>query len=64
MKVDDWVQVKDTGEVGVVVSLGELVVIRVSREDNPFPKYVGTTEGNIKKYVHPTKEVPQERALL
>lgn len=64
MKVDDWVQVQDSGEVGVIVSLGRLVVVRVSRKDNPFPKYIGTEEKNLKRYKPPTEEVQHEKALL
>ena len=64
MKVDDWVQIRGSGEIGVVVALGELVVVRVSQKDNPFPKYVGTEEKNLRRYRPPTKEVQHERATL
>ena len=64
MKVDDWVQIQGSGEIGVVVDIGELVVVRVSRKDNPFPKYVGTEEKNLKRYKPPTEEVQHEKALL
>jgi len=50
MKVDDWVQIKDTGEVGVVVAIGELVVVRVPQKNNPFPKNVGTEAKNLKPW--------------
>jgi hypothetical protein len=64
MKVDDWVQIQGSGEIGVVVDIGELVVVRVSRKDNPFPKYVGTEEKNLKRYKPSTEEVQHEKALL
>jgi hypothetical protein len=64
MKVDDWVQIQGSGEIGVVVALGELVVVRVSRKDNPFPKYVGTEEKNLRQYKSPTEEAQHEKALL
>lgn len=64
MKVDDWVQIEDTGEVGVVAAIGELIVVRVARADSPFPKYVGTSGKNVKRYT-PQQDEPQiERALL
>ncbi len=63
MKVDDWVQIKDTGEVGVVVAIGELVVVRVPQENNPFPKNVATGRSNLKRY-YPQANVKQEKALL
>jgi hypothetical protein len=64
MKVDDWVQIQGSGEIGVVVDIGELVVVRVSRKDNPFPKYVGTEEKNLRRYRPPTEEVQHEKAPL
>jgi hypothetical protein len=64
MKVDDWVQIQGSGEIGVVVDIGELVVVRVPRKDSPFPKYIGTEEKNLKRYRPPAEEVQHERATL
>jgi hypothetical protein len=64
MKIDDWVQIKSSGEVGVVVDIGELVVVRVARTDNPFPKYVGTEAKNLQRYRPPVTDVQGERATL
>lgn len=64
MKVDDWVQIKGSGEVGVVVDIGELVVVRVAQTDNPFPKYIGTEEKNLQRYKPPVEDVQGEKALL
>jgi hypothetical protein len=63
MKVDDWVQLKDTGEVGVVVSIGELIVVRVPRENNPFPKNVAVSASQVKRY-RPQRTTKEEKALL
>ena len=64
MKVDDWVQIKGSGEVGVVVEIGELVVVRVAQTDSPFPKYVGTEAKNLQRYKPPVEDVQDERATL
>lgn len=64
MKVDDWVQIKGSGEVGVVIDIGELVVVRVAQTNSPFPKYIGTEEKNLQRYKPPVEDVQGEKALL
>jgi hypothetical protein len=56
MKVDDWVQIQGSGEIGVVVALGALIVVRVSRKDNPFPKYITVPRREVKKLEHKYEE--------
>ena len=63
MKVDDWVQLKNTGEIGVVVSIGELVVIRVPQENNPFPKNIAVDAKQVRRY-KPQPKTNEERAIL
>jgi hypothetical protein len=59
-----WVQVKDTGRKGVVVTANEgLVEVRIpSGTDWPFPSYVECHFEKLKRVPQPKKEVTYEPA--
>jgi hypothetical protein len=49
-KIDDWVEVKSTGNVGVVAHVGDDVTVRIPQTDWPFPRYVTVPHREIRKY--------------
>jgi len=49
-KIDDWVEVKSTGNVGVVAHVGDDVTVRIPQTDWPFPRYVTVPHRYIRKY--------------
>jgi len=59
-----WVQVKDTGRKGVVVTANEgLVEVRIpSGTDWPFPSYVKCHPEKLKRVSQPKEEVTYEPA--
>ena len=61
-KIDDWVEVKSNGTVGVVAQIGDLVTVRVPQTDWPFPKYVEVSRNDIK--LHRFSKHQYEEALL
>jgi hypothetical protein len=62
VKIDDWVEVKSTGNIGVVSQVDELVTVRIPQKDWPFPRYVTVPRKDVRK--HRAAKPEHERALL
>jgi hypothetical protein len=61
-KIDDWVEVKSTGNIGVVAQVGEMVTVRIPQEDWPFPRYVTVARKDVKK--HRAVKHEYEKAII
>ena len=49
VKIDDWVEVKSTGNVGVVAHVGDNVTVRIPQTDWPFPQYITVPRREVRK---------------
>lgn len=62
VKIDDWVVVKSTGNLGVVAQVSELITVRIPQETWPFPRYVTVPRKDVRK--HRAAKTEYEKALL
>ena len=49
VKIDDWVEVKSTGNVGVVAHVGDNVTVRIPQTNWPFPQYITVPRREVRK---------------
>jgi hypothetical protein len=56
VRIDDWVEVKSTGNVGVVAHVGDNVTVRIPQTDWPFPQYITVPCKEVKKLEHKYEE--------
>ena len=49
VKIDDWVEVKSTGNVGVVAHVKDNVTVRIPQTDWPFPQYITVPRKEVRK---------------
>jgi hypothetical protein len=62
VKIDDWVEVKSTGNVGVIAHVGDNVTVRIPQTDWPFPQYITVPRKEVRKLK--VDEPKHEEALL
>ena len=49
VRIDDWVEIKSTGSVGVVAHVGDNVTVRIPQTDWPFPQYITVPRREVRK---------------